>query len=65
MKYLLDTNVCVTYLNKLDSTVKRRLVSTPRWLVCVCSVVKSELFYGAMKSQKTEITLFKQQEFLN
>jgi hypothetical protein len=46
MKYLLDTNACVTYLNKPDSVVKQRLIGTPRWQICVCSVVKAELFYG-------------------
>ena len=65
MKYLLDTNACVTYLNKPDSFVKQRLIGTPRWQICVCSVVKAELFYGAMKSQNPAQTLLKQQEFLN
>ncbi|WP_419756919.1 type II toxin-antitoxin system VapC family toxin [Anabaena sp. FACHB-595] len=33
--------------------------------IAVCSVVKAELFYGAMKSNNPERTLARQQQFLN
>ena len=44
MRYLLDTNVCVVYLNGRSSSVCDRLLATPAEDVAVCSVVKAELF---------------------
>ncbi|GJD22801.1 virulence-associated protein VapC [Rivularia sp. IAM M-261] len=65
MRYLLDTNVCARYLNGRSPTVRTRIRSTRREDIAVCSVVKAELFYGAMRSNDVERTLAKQQQFLN
>ena len=65
MTYLLDTNACIVYLNQTSSGIRRRLGKTPRSKVVVCSVVKAELFYGAMRSNHPERTLTRQREFLN
>lgn len=65
MKYLLDTNTCVRYLNRRSEAVIRKLKSVPESEIVVCSVVKAELFYGAMKSNYPQATLAKQQIFLN
>lgn len=64
MRYLLDTNVCVMYLNGRSDLVRDRLLSTPTQDMAVCSVVKAELFYGAMKSNNPTRTLERQQQFL-
>ncbi len=64
MIYLLDTNVCIRYLNGRSWQVVQRLQSLPVEQVAVCSVVKAELFYGAMKSQTPARSLAKQQVFL-
>lgn len=65
MIYLLDTNVCIVYLKGLNSNLKQRLEThNPRDIV-VCSVVKAELFYGAIKSQKSQQNLIRQRIFLN
>lgn len=64
MRYLLDTNVCVMYLNSRSTSVRDRLLSTPIEEMAVCSVVKAELFYGAMRSNNPTQTLERQQEFL-
>jgi len=64
MIYLLDTNVCARYLNGKSLAIRQRLRSTNLADIAVCSVVKGELFYGAMKSNNLEKTLDKQQEFL-
>ncbi len=64
MIYLLDTNVCARYLNGKSLTIRQRLRSTNVADIAVCSVVKGELFYGAMKSNNLEKTLTKQQDFL-
>jgi tRNA(fMet)-specific endonuclease VapC len=64
MIYLLDTNVCARYLNGKSLAIRQRLRSTNLADIVVCSVVKGELFYGAMKSNNLEKTLDRQQEFL-
>ena len=64
MRYLLDTNVCVMYLNGRSSARRDRLISTPIEDMAVCSVVKAELFYGAMRSNNPTRTLERQQDFL-
>ncbi len=65
MRYLLDTNVCARYLNGRSPSVRTRIRSTNREEIFVCSVVKGELFYGAMRSNNPQITLARQQQFLN
>ena len=64
MRYLLDTNVCVVYLNGRSVAVRDRLLATPIEDLAICSVVKAELFYGAMRSNNPSRTLERQQEFL-
>lgn len=65
MTYLLDTNTCIRYLNGQSAGVLRRLQSLPLTEVAVCSVVKAELYYGAMKSDNPDQTLAKQRLFLD
>jgi tRNA(fMet)-specific endonuclease VapC len=64
MRYLLDTNVCAMYLNGRSASVRDRILSTPFDEMVVCSVVKAELFYGAMRSNNPNRTLERQQNFL-
>lgn len=65
MIYLLDTNACIVYLNRPNSPIKQRLQELPPTEIAVCSVVKAELFYGAMRSTNPTRTLTLQEEFLN
>lgn len=51
LKYLLDTNACINYLNFPNSLIWEKIKSTPAFEIAVCSVVKAELFYGAKKSK--------------
>lgn len=64
MRYLLDTNVCVVYLNGRSASVREQLLATPVEEIAVCSVVKAELFYGACRSNNPKRTLERQQAFL-
>lgn len=64
MMYLLDTNSCIGYLSGRAIGVLQRLQSLPPQDIVVCSVVKAELFYGAMKSSNPARTLTEQQKFL-
>lgn len=51
MKYLLDTNTCIRHLNQRSKAITTRLHNTPEAEIAMCSVVKAELYFGAMKSQ--------------
>jgi len=64
MKYLLDTNPCIQYLNGTSETLRRRLDAAEEGSVCVCSVVKAELFYGAKKAREPSLVLELQERFL-
>ncbi|MBE8966208.1 type II toxin-antitoxin system VapC family toxin [Nostocales cyanobacterium LEGE 12452] len=64
MKFLLDTNTCIIYMRGKNSTLKQKLETTATKDIAVCSIVKSELFYGAMKSANPKRNLTLQQEFL-
>lgn len=50
MRYLLDTNVCVRYLNGDSLAIRRKLQTIDLADIAICSIVKLELFYGAMRS---------------
>ncbi len=65
MRYLLDTNTCIHYLNGTSEAIRRRVETThPREMV-VCAIVKAELFYGAENSQYPQANLEKQRAFLD
>lgn len=64
MKYLLDTNTCIIYIKGKNLSLKQRMEDTLISDIAVCSVVKSELFYGSMKSVNPERNYALQQEFL-
>ena len=57
MTWLLDTNVCVAFLNGSDDTVRERLIAHSPAEVVLCSVVKAELLYGARKSTRVDENL--------
>ena len=65
MTYLLDTNVCINYLNGRAGIVRQRMESLLPSEVVLCSVVKAELFYGAMKSANPPLTLARQEPFIS
>jgi tRNA(fMet)-specific endonuclease VapC len=50
MKYLLDTNVCVDYLNGRHPAVTRAIQQCSPDDLCVSSIAVAELRYGAEKS---------------
>ncbi len=65
MRYLLDTNTCIRYLNGRSKAISDRLNTLSDGDAAVCSVVKAELFFGAMRSQNPIKTLDGQQQFLS
>ena len=64
MKYLLDTNTCIRHLNQRSKTITDHLLNTPESEIAVCSLVKAELYFGAMKSHEPQKTLLKQRAFV-
>lgn len=64
MTYLLDTNVCIVYLKGRNLNLKQRLGTIPVQEIAVCSIVKAELCFGAMKSADPERNFALQQRFL-
>jgi tRNA(fMet)-specific endonuclease VapC len=65
VKYLLDTNTCVRYLNGRAPNVRTRLRSEVPADIAVCSIVKAELFYGSMRSQNPQRSIAQQRVFLD
>ena len=63
MRWLLDTNACIDYLKRGTPAIRERLRATKPGDVYLCSIVKSELLYGAYKSQDPERTLRVQRAF--
>jgi len=51
MRYLLDTNVCIRYLNGQSEKICQELSRKIPDEIVLCSVVKAELIYGVMKSK--------------
>jgi len=54
MKFCLDTNICIYYLNGASQNVVERLSNAPFDDVAVPSMVVAELFYGAAKGAKRQ-----------
>lgn len=65
MRYLLDTNVCIRFLQGRNVSLLRRLESVADAEKCLCSVVAAELLYGAAKSQRKKETLERLNQFLS
>ena len=64
MTYLLDTNICVEYLNGRSRRVIEAFQRKTPADIAVCSVVKAELHYGALRSKNPPDTLAKLDAFL-
>jgi tRNA(fMet)-specific endonuclease VapC len=64
MTYLLDTNVCISYLNNPETSIRERLQKLVPSSVVLCATVEAELYYGVMKSQTPSKNLAKLAPFL-
>jgi tRNA(fMet)-specific endonuclease VapC len=53
------------YLNGRSPAVRTRLLAIPFEEMAVCSIVKAEMFYGAMRSNNPPRTLERQKSFLD
>lgn len=57
MIYLLDSNVCIQFINGNSATVKANFEKHTVSELALCSIVKAELLFGARKSKKTATNL--------
>jgi tRNA(fMet)-specific endonuclease VapC len=60
---LLDTNICIAYLEGADARVREQLLSSSSDDVALCSVVKAELLYGARNSARVDENLKRLEAF--
>ena len=65
MIYLLDTNTCIQYITRRNSSIVNKLTTVAREDVVLCDVVKAELYYGAYKSSRQESNLALFREFFS
>jgi tRNA(fMet)-specific endonuclease VapC len=63
--YLLDTNVCIGYLNGRSRRILERILSRTPDDIVVCSVVKAELRFGAERSNNPQDAFARIEEFLD
>lgn len=63
MKYLLDTNACIRYVNGRSPKLRAKLSSMPRREIAVSTITKAEMFYGSAKSQTPQRSREKKLEF--
>src|ERR1700694_3331563 len=65
MKYLLDTDACISYLRSRESRAARRLADLAADEVTLCAVVNAELFYGVRRSLRPDVEEVKLRAFLS
>jgi len=65
MKYLLDTNTCIRYINGRSDAVTKRILALEEHEAVLCSIVVAELVFGAKRSQNPKKTLLKQRQFID
>jgi tRNA(fMet)-specific endonuclease VapC len=63
MKFLLDSNTCIQFLNNSHAGVKRQLLAHHPSDLALCGVVKAELLYGAYHSARVAGNLQRLQTF--
>ncbi|HVV83799.1 MAG TPA: type II toxin-antitoxin system VapC family toxin [Kofleriaceae bacterium] len=63
MRWLLDSDVCIAFLNGADAGVRDRLLAARPDELRLCAVVKAELLYGARHSAKVVDNLRKLERF--
>lgn len=55
--YLLDTNVCIHFLNGTSLSVEKNFRALSPSQIAICSIVKAELLFGARNSRRMDANL--------
>lgn len=64
MRYLLDTNPCIRFLNGRSPQIRKKLLTFDDADIAVSIITKAEMFYGSAKSQTPERSRQRQVAFL-
>ncbi|MCL4253140.1 MAG: type II toxin-antitoxin system VapC family toxin [Anaerolineae bacterium] len=65
MKYLLDTNTCIRYINGRAPQIRQKMSFISDKDIVVCAITRAEMAYGVAKSQHPELSFRKQLGFLS
>lgn len=63
MKYLLDTNTCIRYINGRAPKIRERMAQVADTDIAISTITKAEMYAGAAKSQTPERSRIKQDAF--
>ena len=63
MKYLLDTNTCIRYINGRSPAIRDRVLITPDEDMVLSAITKGEMYAGSAKSQTPQLSRAKQDAF--
>lgn len=63
--YCLDTNIVIYYQNNSNQKVTQKLLTKNDDELCITQITRSELFYGAYKSQQIQQNLVTAKDFCN
>jgi tRNA(fMet)-specific endonuclease VapC len=64
MKYLLDTNTCIRYINGRAPQIRERMGSITDADIAISTVTMGEMFFGSAKSEYPQRSRAKQNAFL-
>jgi tRNA(fMet)-specific endonuclease VapC len=65
MKYLLDSNVCISFLRGRTRILQEKFTAVSATEKAVCTPVKAELYYGAYRSQDPQKNLNEVKSFFS
>ncbi|MEH1863227.1 MAG: type II toxin-antitoxin system VapC family toxin [Nostoc sp.] len=63
MNYLLDTDICIYWLNGRQP-VRNKLLAVGWDEICICVITAAELYYGAYNSNRVSENLGNAEEFI-
>ncbi|NJL55000.1 type II toxin-antitoxin system VapC family toxin [bacterium] len=63
MKYLLDTNTCIRYINGRAPKIRERMLAISDSDITISTVTAGEMYVGSAKSQTPEQSRAKQEAF--
>lgn len=64
MRYLLDSNVCIGYINGRSPEIRKQVDGKAYTDIVLSSITKGEMYFGSLKSQNPKRSRAKQDDFL-
>jgi tRNA(fMet)-specific endonuclease VapC len=63
MRYLLDTNTCIRYLNGRAPAIRQKMLTVNDVDIAISAITKGEMFAGSARSQMLQRSRTRQDEF--